>query len=186
LSNFAFLHLHDASAAFKGQWWSLQPIYLNHGLMVHKKECFRILKSGGACALSTWETRGWVEDARAAIATIPGAPPFPDTETFVNAVDNGSWNRPDFVREQLANHGFEDIKVEVVPNSVFFENVEVYMRQFSGIIPTVATEFWDEGDCAAYGPLVAPAVLEYLKGKYGVDEVFELKMVAIIATARKP
>jgi len=34
--------------------------------------------------------------------------------------------------------------------------------------------------------LVKPALLKYLTEKYGEGKPFEMKMVAIIATARKP
>jgi len=138
------------------------------------------------CALSTWETIGWVPDVRAALATITGAPPFPDAETFRGTMGKGQWHLPEFVEQQLATHGFEEIEVEVVPSSSFIESAAFYAEQYSEMMVQLTTRFWNDEDRDKYGGLVKPALLKYLTEKYGEGKPFEMKMVAIIATARKP
>jgi hypothetical protein len=54
-------------------------------------EIFRILRPAGiCCAFSTWKTAGWIPDVRAGAATIPGAPLFPDDETFMTTLRRGA------------------------------------------------------------------------------------------------
>jgi len=76
-----------------------------------------------------------------ALATITGAPPFPDDETFISSMGDGK-------------------------------------RQFT-------SKFWSEEDRARYGSEVKPTLMKLMTEKYPNGQAFELRMVAIIASAHK-
>lgn len=145
-----------------------------------------MLRSGGVCALSTWHTVGWIPYARAAFDTITDAPTFPDTETFMNSFGKGPWHNPAFVEQQLATHGFENIEVQTVPSSTTMPSPEKFAELFSGMTVQMTTRFWSDEDRNKYSGLIGPALLKVLIEKYGEGQAFELEMVAIVATCRKP
>jgi hypothetical protein len=138
------------------------------------------------CAFSVWEKLGWVPDFSATVATIPDAPPFPDMETFLSKATTGPWHHHEFVEQQLVTHGFVDIKVEVVPTSSLVEDSTVFAKAFSAVMVRLLTpHVWSEQDRDRFGGLVEPALAKHLMEKYK-GKPFELEMIAIIATARKP
>jgi len=150
-------------------------------------ECFRILKPGGVCGISTWDTLGWTPHVRGAIATITGAPPFPDDETFLRSMSDGKpWHRAEYVEQKLGDHGFQGIKVEIMANSYTMDSATYFVELFSGMSAQFTAKFWSEDDHARYGREVKPALMKYMTEKYPDDQAFELTMVAIIASARKP
>ena len=150
-------------------------------------ECFRILKPGGACGLTTWVTAGWTPDVREALATLTGAPPFPEDEVFLRSVGDGKpWHHPEYVKRKLEDHGFEDIKVEVVPDSSLIDNTAAFVDQFSGMLGWFTSKFWSEEDRAKYGGEVKRVLMKHMSQKYPDGQAVELTMVAIIASARKP
>jgi hypothetical protein len=150
-------------------------------------ECFRILKSGGRCGISTWDTIGWLPSVRDAIATIPGAPSFPDDETFLTSMGDGKpWNRAEYVKENLQALGFEDIKVEVMREASLIDNATAFAEQFSTILAQFTSKFWSTEECDRCGGEVKPALVKYMSEKYPDDQPFELTMVAILASGRKP
>jgi len=54
------------------------------------QECFRMLRPGGTCALSTWQSVGWILEIRAVIDSIPGAPKLPETEELMASMGKES------------------------------------------------------------------------------------------------
>ena len=176
----------DSSAAMKGEQNSTSTSsLLNMDIYI---EIFRILRPEGICAFSTWQTVGWIPDVRAALATIPGAPPFPDDETFMSTLSRGApWHRPAYVEEQLAVHGFKDDKVEVMTSLPSVDNPAVYAEMFSRmIVGFMASLIWSNEDREKYADSVKPALLGYMTKKYGEGQRIEWDMAAIVATARKP
>jgi hypothetical protein len=149
-------------------------------------ECFRILRPGGVCGITTWLSLGWPEDVRAAIANIPGAPAIPDATTFLAALTN-DWRLPEYVEEQLTAHGFKDIEVVVSPNSTPMESPAVFVAQYTDIfLQYISSKFWTAQDLEKYGPSLAPALEKHLTEKYGEGKSFKLEMIAIVGTCRKP
>jgi hypothetical protein len=154
-------------------------------------ECFRILESGGVCGISTWGTVGWMPDVREAFATITGAPPFPDHKTLQSSLgDGGQWYRSEYVKQKLADHGFEGIKVEVVPSPVTFDNVPAFVEHFLAMSTQFTAKFWSKDDHAKYSGEIKPALMKHMTKKYPEGHATELtkatQMMAIVASARKP
>jgi hypothetical protein len=187
LTNFGVMVMPDASAALNGWQRSLDLWIVNLLTTCAVTECFRILKPGGACGITTWDTIGWIPDVRLALATISGAPPLPDDETIMGSMgDHKPWHQAGYVKQKLEDHGFGDVKVEVVPNASPIEDLTVFLEQLSGMVGHFTTKFWSEGDRARYGGEIKVALTKHMTEKYPDGQVFELTMIAIIASARKP
>lgn len=168
-------------------------VITNMGLMLMPdsqtalNEIFRILRPGGICAFSTWKTAGWVPDVVAALATIPGAPPFPDTEKLMIGVNHGAlWHHPSYVEQQLPAHGFEDAKVVTITSLASVDSPATYVEMFWRILTGMIYIFWSNEDREKYTGLAKPALLKYMTEKYGEGQRIEWEMTAILATARKP
>jgi len=168
-------------------------VITNFGIMLMPEpedalgECFRILQPGGICAFTSWKTIGWIPDTRNAIATIEGAPPFPDTITFLHAMGKGDWFDPSYVESTMKRRGFESIELNTVRNEPSMGTPEVAAKAFSGMLGQmlIGSKTWTKDDLEKYGPSLAPAMTKYQREKNGEKEV-AFEMVAIIATARKP
>jgi hypothetical protein len=79
-------------------------------------ECFQVLKPSDKCGVTIWVTVGWTPDVREALATITSAPPFTEDEIFMGSFGDGKpWCRAECVKQKLEDHGFTDVKVDVVP-----------------------------------------------------------------------
>lgn len=148
-------------------------------------ECFRILQPSGICALSTWDTVGWLPDVQAAFATLPDPPMFPDTETFYASMGKGRWYETSFVAQKLTAVGFVDVQVEVVRRNSQTKDAVEFCEVFDTMLHFITERFWSEEERRRCGPLVKGALLEHLKGKYA-DGVIEMDWAAILATGRKP
>ncbi len=149
-------------------------------------ECSRILKPDGVCALSTWDSVGWVPIIRAVFATLPGPPPFPDTETLMKSWGKGRWYSTEFVEEQLVAHGFVDVKVEIARNRTTVMNSKEFFEGFSMMLGQITSKFWSEQDKDRCEGLIEGAVIKYLNGKYGENGAFEIDWAAVLSTGRKP
>ncbi|KAF7986405.1 hypothetical protein HWV62_31127 [Athelia sp. TMB] len=151
-------------------------------------ECLRILQPGGTCGLSTWQSIGWIPDVQAAIATIQGAPPFPDAHAFGAAMIKGDWHDPSFVEATLKRSGFESVVVNTARHVANMGSPEVHADLFSGMLPNMllGSKAWTNDDVERYGKLLAPALARYYKDRDGEGKDVEFEMVAVIATAQKP
>lgn len=148
-------------------------------------ECFRILQPSGTCALSTWDTVGWIPDMRAVFATLPGSPTFPDTEAFHASLGKGRWFEASFVKQKFTALGFVDVKVEVVRRTSQIKNAAEFVEIFSTMAQFIMERFWSEEEKLRCGSLIKGALLEYLTSKYG-DGAIEMDWAAILATGTKP
>ncbi|KAI9803852.1 MAG: hypothetical protein M1825_001732 [Sarcosagium campestre] len=149
-------------------------------------ECFRILKSGGVCALSTWEEISWVDEVREAIATIPDAPPFPETHDILRSWSTGDWFRPGYVEKVLRQHGFVDVQVHSVPNTSSVGTAEKFAEVFTPMTTMATKSAWTDEQRERIASLIQPAIVKYLTDKYGEDKEINTKWVAILATGSKP
>lgn len=143
-----------------------------------------MLKPGGTCALSSWDTIGWIPIVRAAFTTLPGPPPFPDTETMLSSFGPGSWHRTKHAEEQLLAHGFVEVNVQIARNTMTMKNAAEFVEAFSMIIPLITSKFWSDQDRERCGGLIDGALMDYLTGKYGEGPI-NLDWAAILATGRK-
>jgi hypothetical protein len=100
--------------------------------------------------------------------------------------DGKPWNRAEYVKEKLQELGFEDIKVEVMRDASLIDNVTAFAEQLSTILVQFTLMFWSTEERARYGGEVKPALMKYMSEKYSDDQPFELTMVAILASGRKP
>jgi hypothetical protein len=110
---------------------------------------FRILKTGGVCGTTAWDSVGWVTYIREAVHH-PWRSPFPDHETYITSFGDGKpWHHAAYVKQKLEDHGFQGIEVNVVPNFTPIENATAFVEQFSGILEHLTTDFWSQEDRAS-------------------------------------
>ncbi|KAL8865035.1 MAG: hypothetical protein Q9174_007108, partial [Haloplaca sp. 1 TL-2023] len=144
---------------------------------------------GGTCAFTTWCHVDWVSDVRAALATLPGSPPFPDDLTMYRSWGVGDWWSVDWIRSHLSdpkNYRFEDVDVEAVGKDLVMESPAIFVDTFSVMIPMIIKRFWSEQDRREKADLVVPALLKYMNEKYGEGKPVRMHWVANIVTATKP
>jgi len=167
-------------------------VLTNIGIMVMPdpsaalKECFRMLKPGGVCGITNWKSVGWISDVQGAIATIPGAPPFPDMITFFNRMAPGEWYIPDAAAQMLTSQGFQDVTVETMSFSFITTNGQAFATEFGSMLGHFLTKCWSAADVEKYVPQVKGALLKYCDEKYGEGKPLTTETIAIVVTARKP
>ncbi|KAF7961130.1 hypothetical protein EAE96_000797 [Botrytis aclada] len=124
------------------------------------KKCVRILRHNGVFASTTWES--WLDR-------------------------DDAWENRLWVTETLEKQGLFDAKAVVHPMSMKWNKVQEFMDSSFPIMMSIfPLKLWTEGDREKYGPLLVPALEAFLLDKYGKDSPFNLKMIAITATAMKP
>ncbi|KAL8829680.1 MAG: hypothetical protein Q9170_006067 [Blastenia crenularia] len=161
-------------------------------------ECHRILKPGGTLAFTTWHHVSWINDVRAAFATLPGPPPFPDDITMYRSWGGqGDWHSVDWIRSHLTNptsnpdptkentYKFTDIQVEEIGKELSMPTPEAFVDTFSVMIPFILKKFWSERERKELGEIVVPALLRYMEEKYGKGGEVRLWWVANVAVMRK-
>ncbi|KAL8705800.1 MAG: hypothetical protein Q9201_001087 [Fulgogasparrea decipioides] len=153
-------------------------------------QCFRILKPGGICAFTTWAHVGWIAELRAAIATLPGPPPFPDDLTMKRSWgDGGDWHSADWIRSHLSDsqkYNFIDIDVETVEMDPEIESPAVFVDTFSVMVPVLLKRFWSEQERKEKGDMVLPALLKHMNERYGEGKPLRMRWVANVVTAVRP
>ncbi|KAL8734035.1 MAG: hypothetical protein Q9166_001796 [cf. Caloplaca sp. 2 TL-2023] len=160
----------------------------------------RILKPGGTSGFTTWSHVDWVADIRAAVATLPGPPPFPDDVTMYRSWGVGDWHSAEWIRKHLSDttspsstsssgaklSHFTDIQVEELGKDLVMSSPEVFMDVFSVMVPSLLKKFWSEEQRMKLGGMVVPTMLEYMNGKYGEGKEVRMHWVANFVVARKP
>lgn len=131
-------------------------------------------------------TIGWREELAAALATIPGAPPFPTSEEFMLKMSPGPWWLESYVQEQLATHGFQSIAVETFPCPFTLKSPAAYVEEYGGMMTGITGQGWGPEKMKEYGGDVKGVLLKYLTEKYGEGKPFTVNMEAIVANSRKP
>ncbi|KAL1862035.1 hypothetical protein Plec18170_000859 [Paecilomyces lecythidis] len=149
-------------------------------------ETLRILKPGGTIAFSTWKKSGWFSDLRDAIAEIPGNLPFPSQQEFLEAIGKGHWDDETWIAERLQDHGFEDISVRPVEESVTVDNHDDFITMLSSMTPLITSRFWSEEQKQTHEKDIAPVMRAYLERKYGKGQPIKTDWIAILSTAKKP
>ncbi|KAL8917584.1 MAG: hypothetical protein Q9208_007867 [Pyrenodesmia sp. 3 TL-2023] len=150
-------------------------------------ECYRILRPAGTLGFTTWQHVDWIADLRAAFATLPGPPPFPDDLTMYRSWGGqGDWQSVDWVRTHLQNSTqFADIEVEAVGKDLVFDSPEKFVDTFSVMVPFILKKFWSESERRELGEMAVPRLLEYMNGKYGEGGPVRMHWVANVVTAKK-
>ncbi|KAG8857600.1 hypothetical protein FRB96_005618 [Tulasnella sp. 330] len=143
------------------------------------KESARILKPGGTVGFTTWNHQEWFDSLRLAVSRVPGAPPMPEITALWRKT--GMWDDPSWVEQQLVELGFSDLKVQLLDYKVNMGSPKEFVAGASPMISQL-TRGWASGKAS-----LLPVELEKaLEEKYGGDGPFEQRMVAIIASAKKP
>ncbi|KAL9030747.1 MAG: hypothetical protein Q9196_001151 [Gyalolechia fulgens] len=150
-------------------------------------ECFRILRPGGICAFTTWQQAAWIDEFRAAFATLPEPPPFPDDVAIYRSWGKGDWHSVDWIRSHLQQDSpFTDIRVEEVGNDLTWDSPAMVMDTFSVMVPAILKMYWSESDRREKGAMAVPTLLRYMDGKYGEGMEVKMHWVANVVTMRKP
>ncbi|TEY85739.1 hypothetical protein BOTCAL_0013g00470 [Botryotinia calthae] len=150
------------------------------------QECVRILRPNGIFASTTWENLGWIEVMQDATATISGAPKYPQRAAIMKFLSDGAWEDRSWVIETLEKQGLMEVKAVVHPMLMKWNKVQEFMDStFPIMMSMFPLNLWTQGDREKYGPLLVPALEAFLVEKYGKDSPFDLKMIAITATATK-
>lgn len=143
----------------------------------------RILVPGGINAFSTWETVGWVEYVKDALARIPGAPPFPDQKEGFHKLQHGNkWEDKDWIREKASKY-FEEVEIFDLPK-VHRITAEEFIKVFAGpMAQGILLMVWGEENKNKYGPQLERCLKEHLEEKK-LDYV-DLQMDALITVTKK-
>lgn len=150
-------------------------------------ECFRILRPGGTCAFTTWNHVAWIDDLRAAFATLPGPPAFPDDLTMYRSWGKGDWFSSEWIQSHLQQTSqFSDLHVETVSKDLEMESPAAMVDTLSVMIPMILKRFWSERDQKEKGEMAVPALSKYMNEKYGEGNKVGMHWVANVVTMKKP
>lgn len=142
-----------------------------------------MLVPGGINAFSTWETVGWIEYVRDALARVPGAPPFPDQKEGFHKLQHGNkWEDKEWIREKASKY-FDEVEIFPLPK-VHRLTAEEFVKTFGGPMTRgMLSLFWGEENKEEYGPQLEQCLRESLQEKK-LDHV-DLQMDALITIAKK-
>ncbi|KAK8174006.1 S-adenosyl-L-methionine-dependent methyltransferase [Phyllosticta citrichinensis] len=154
------------------------------------REQHRVLQPAGTAAFSVWQMTGWYPIVERAIASIPGAPPFPPFAQFSAtwASQGGPeerWTEGGFLERVARETGFVDVAVELVPNVTRHRDADAFCTLYGDMLRMVTRGCWSEEQREKMGDLVVPAVVSVLKEEFGDGEA-SLLWSAWCVTARKP
>jgi hypothetical protein len=133
---------------------------------------------------TNFEIAGWISIVEKAIKTIPGAPPFPSTQEFLEKLGDGKWYSTSWIESQLQQRGFVDIDVRTEAKALPLkvpEFVEMTMIMF----PMIVKNWWTEQQREESLDKVRPALVKYLTDVYGEEGEIDMEWTAILSTARK-
>ncbi|KEQ99663.1 hypothetical protein AUEXF2481DRAFT_25547 [Aureobasidium subglaciale EXF-2481] len=146
-------------------------------------ESYRVLRSGGVLACSSWHKMMWMENLVLATEraltplnkAIPVMPQFPT-----------KWSTAGGVKEQLANAGFRDIQTEYIEAPIIIPDVEAWSRSFIASGNPAVTWITDVLD-AAEVEQVEKQLVQAIKEKCEVNEqgAYILSGTAVLAAGRK-
>lgn len=123
---------------------------------------------------------------RQAFATDPSLPRFPAQSELMAAFSKTGerWDTVEGVRKHLENHGFVHVEVEAVENRTVLKNVDEFLYMLPGTLGILKSKFWSEEESAKWGKKAEGVVEEWMRGRYGEDEIV-WDWVAVVATGRK-
>ena len=154
-------------------------------------EIYRVLRPSGTAAFSICKSVGWFDIARAATASIPGAPPFPTWEEFCTMFmkdpqpSDGQWTKPEYFEEQIRKAGFTDVKTVLHENQTRCKNAEEYLKVFTMVMNAILRNAWSQEDLERIEPHMQGAVVDELKHRFGDGEIV-LKWEAYCITTKTP
>lgn len=147
-------------------------------------DTIRILQPGGVLAFSTMskDNTGWVPDVRSAFATLPFDTAMPDPLPMTTNGQSG-WADPGSIEQKLAEHGFENIRVETIQHTQHIESAEHFTEIFAMMISWMVNTYWTPEQKEEYQSSLKKRVEEHLREKYA-GKGWDLTWTMIVATCR--
>lgn len=181
------------------------------------RESYRMLRPGGVAGWTFWQTVGWFPDVSKAMKdTRAGAeqkvadgtatendrklaniPAFLSIEQFtakaadvdLNQTPHIRWDREDFVKAQVEEAGFTDVKVEVVKKDFTMDTASAYqmVKPMFGLL----RNFWSNEDKeATNGVDIDTAMDQWWESRLKQDDIQDDKILwkdftATVVTGRK-
>ncbi|KAK5101688.1 hypothetical protein LTS08_004147 [Lithohypha guttulata] len=181
------------------------------------RESYRMLRPGGVAGWTFWQTVGWFPDVSKAMKEIRAAaeqkvadgtatendrklaniPAFLSIEQFIakaadvdlNQTPHTRWDREDFVKAQVEEAGFTDVKVEVVKKDFTMDTASAYqmVKPMFGLL----RNFWSNEDKeATNGVDIDTAMDQWWERRLKQDDIQDDKILwkdftATVVTGRK-
>ncbi|KAL4797062.1 S-adenosyl-L-methionine-dependent methyltransferase [Aspergillus venezuelensis] len=164
LTGFCFPMLPDNDAAFK--------------------ECFRILRPGGTYASTNWKTTPQIALVLSSLSSLKDSLPLPESASFQKALNKG-WDEESTIISTLESHGFVDVKVTPVTDSVSI-SITDFVEMNRSFVPGMFGRFWSSEQMEEWMPKVPGVIQAYLEREFGVDGWIKLEPVVMVVSARKP
>jgi hypothetical protein len=147
-------------------------------------DTLRILQPGGVFAISTMskDNASWVPDMRSAFASLPFEATLPEP---MHMTTNGhaEWADPEGVERKLADHGFQDTKVETIRHTQHIHDAKDFADCFAMMISWLADTYWTPEQKAEHQGSLRQRMIDHLEEKYG-GRGWDLEWTMILATCR--
>lgn len=144
-----------------------------------------MLRPGGVLGFTTIHeyNPGFTPDLRSAFHSV-GAPypnPFPQ-----QTHNQGRWYDLNWVRENLLQHGLEDVKVDVTSHTSTVDDAATFVSRFGQIIEYIRNAFWKDETRRKFEDKdrLKESLIQHLDEKYK-GEGWKLTWTMIIASGRK-
>ncbi|KAL4957160.1 S-adenosyl-L-methionine-dependent methyltransferase [Aspergillus filifer] len=148
------------------------------------KECLRILQPGGTYASTNWKTTPQIALMLSSLSSLKDCLPLPDSTEFQKAINKG-WDNESTIISTLESHGFVDVKVTPVTDSVSV-SISDFVEMNRSFVPGMLGRFWSKEQMEEYVPKIPGAMQEYLEREFGVNGYIKLEPVVMVVSARKP
>lgn len=134
--------------------------------------------------LADLEIAGWIAIARAAIASIPGDLPFPETQELMSSFTDGKWYSAPWIESQLKERGFQDLRVRTSKVTLTLTS-SVFIDMTMLMLPSMIKSFWTDKQREENEDKLRPTLEKYSRDAFGDGDI-QTEWVAILSTARKP
>lgn len=146
----------------------------------------RFLQPGGILSASTMhkDNTAWVPDVRSAFSALPFETNLPDPLPMTN---NGKdeWTDLDGTRQKLLEHGFENVKVDILNHVLHVEGAEHFVETFSMMINWLVGTYWTAEQKEKHQGSLNERVVQHLREKHG-GKGWDLHWTMIVSSCRKP
>ncbi|KAI4602444.1 hypothetical protein KJ359_009688 [Pestalotiopsis sp. 9143b] len=148
------------------------------------KDTTRILQPGGVLAFNTMskDNAGWVPDVRSAFATLPFDTAMPDPLPMTTN-GHAEWADPERIEQKLAEHGFQNIRVETIQHIQHIESAEHFAEIFAMMISWMVDTYWTPEQKEEHQGSLKKRVEEHLKEKHA-SKGWDLTWTMILATCQ--
>lgn len=147
-------------------------------------DTIRVLQPGGVLAFSTMskDNTGWVPDVRSAFETLPFETAMPDPLPMMTNGQSG-WADPESIEQKLADHGFENIRVETIQHIQHIDSAEHFTEIFAMMISWMVNTYWTPEQKEEHQNSLKKRVEEHLREKYA-GKGWDLTWTMILATCQ--